>query len=95
MMSKSSSENVPIVKEPRSNKLFQKRGLEKNILYQICLSTSRNPDFVVHHPNETKEKNPSGWKTDIEKRVRHEEKLRQEMLAMRLQKMTSHRRLNE
>ncbi len=81
--------------EPRSNILFQTRGLEKKIEYQICLSTSRNPDFVVRHPNETQEKNKLGWKTDIEKRVKHEEKLRQEVLTVRLAKKTSKRRLND
>ncbi len=78
-----------------SNKLFQKRGLEKKIEYQIGLSRSRNPDFVVRHPNETEDKNKLGWKADILKRVKHEESLRQEVLKVRLVKRTSKRRLND
>ncbi len=80
--------------EVRSNKLFQTRGLAKKIEYQIHLSTSRNPDFVIRHPNETKEANQANWKKDIMKRVKHEEDLRQEVLSVRLKKKTSHRRLN-
>jgi len=80
--------------EIRSNLLFQKRGLAKKVDYQISLSRSRNPDFVVRHPNETKDKNPVGWKKDIEKRVIHEEELRQDVLKLRLKKKTSYRRMN-
>ncbi len=79
----------------RSNKLFQTRGLEKKIEYQISLSRGRNPDFIVAHPNETKEKNPQNWKKDIIKRVTHQEDLRQEVLLVRLAKKTGPRRLNQ
>ncbi len=74
--------------ETRSNKLFQERGLKKKIFYQICLSTSRNPDFVVRHPNETEDKNKANWKLEVKKRVEHEEGLRQAMLKVRLEKRT-------
>lgn len=77
----------------RSNILFHERGLKHKILYQKSLSRSRNSDFVVHHPNETKDKNPTGWEKDIEKRVKHEEDLRQEVLMVRLEKRTGGRRL--
>ncbi len=56
---------------------------------------SRNVDFVVHRPNETKEKNTLNWKKDIIKRVKHEEELRQSLLKVRLAKRTSLRRLNQ
>ncbi len=77
---------------PRSNKLFKVQGLKKKIDYQISLSTSRNPDFMVRHPNENKESNSVNWKKDIIKRVTHEEDLRQEVLAVRLAKRTGPRR---
>lgn len=77
-----------------SNKLFQERGLEKRIQYQIQLSTSRNPDFVIRHVNETKENNSVNWKKEIIKRVTHEEDIRQAVLKQRLDKRTSFRRLN-
>jgi len=80
---------------PRSNKLFLERGLQKKILYQLCLSSSRNPDFVVKHPNETLEKNKANYKLEIKTRVEHEEQLRQEILSVRLAKRTSMRRLNQ
>lgn len=83
------------MKEPRSNILFQRVGIEKKLAYQICLSTSRNPDFVVRHPNETREKNSANWKADIKKRVLHEEDSRLEVLKVRLEKRTSLRRLNQ
>lgn len=79
----------------RSNQIFKEVGLKKKIAYQISLSTSRNPDFVVHHPNETKEKNPANWKKDITTRVTHEEELRQNVLKVRLAKQTSYRRMNK
>ncbi len=63
-------------------------------MYKI-LSMSRNADFVVHHPNETKEKNTLNWKKDIIKRVKHEEELRHSVLKVRLAKRTSLRRLNQ
>ncbi len=75
-----------VMHQSRSNILFQKRGLEKKIAYQISLSRSRNPDFVVHHPNETEPKNKAGWKSDIKKRVEHEEDLRLAVIASRLAK---------
>ncbi len=80
---------------PRSNKMFAERGLKKKILYQECLSTSRNPDFVTRHPNETKERNSANWKMEIKKRVEHEEDLARAVIKVRLQKQTSVRRLNE
>jgi len=79
----------------RSNSLFQTRGLAKKIEYQINLSRCQNPDFMVQHSNETKGKNPAGWKTDIIKRVKHEEELRQAVLKVRLEKKTGPRRLNQ
>jgi len=78
----------------RSNENFQKRGLEHRLQYELDLSTSRNPDFVVKHPNETKEKNPANWKKEITTRITREEETRQKVLAVRLKKHTSHRRLN-
>jgi len=81
--------------EPRSNKLFYARGLAKKIQYQIQLSTSRNPDFIVRHPNETKEKNSANWKMEITKRVKHEQELRLKALVIRMDKVTSYRRMNE
>ncbi len=79
----------------RSNILFQKRGFAKKLEYQMLLSKSRNPDFVVRHPNETKEKNSANWKADIHKRVQHEEDLRQDVLKLRLERKTGIRRLNQ
>jgi len=69
----------------RSNEFFQKRGLAKKLQYQLSLSTSRNPDFVIRHPNETKDKNSANWKADIKKRVEHEEDLRLAVLQRRLE----------
>ncbi len=86
---------MDFVKEIRSNKLFKKRGKEKILQYQMSLSTSRNPDFVIRHPNETKEKNSSGWKVDIAKRVTKEFDVRERLLESRLRKRTSLRRLNQ
>lgn len=68
--------------------MFQERGLRVKIDYQKCLSRSRNPDFVVRHPNETVERNKQNWEKEIEKRVRHEEDLRLEVLRVRLAKRT-------
>ncbi len=79
--------------EVRSNKMFHERGLKKKIQYQIQLSTSRNQDFVIRHPNETKERNQAGWKQEIKKRVLHEDKLYLEVEAARLAKATGPRRL--
>ncbi len=76
----------------RSNKSFQKRGLKKKIEYQICLSQSKNPDFVVRHPNELVGKN-TDWKKEIIKRVNHEEDVRQKVLSVRLEKRTGERRI--
>lgn len=83
------------MRDVRSNLLFQTRGLDKKIEYQLSLSKTRNPDFVIRHPNETKEKNPAGWKVDIVKRVKKEEELRQNLLSARLKKKTSYRRMNK
>ncbi len=77
----------------RSNDFFRERGFDKKVQYQISLSTSRNPDFVVRHPNETKEKNPANWKAEIKTRVKKEEDGRQKMLAVRLEKRTGSRRV--
>jgi len=77
---------------PRSNILFQKRGLAKNIAYQIALSKHRNPDFIVRHPNETKAKNVD-WQKEIIKRVTQEESVRQKVLSVRLNKVTGNRRI--
>lgn len=76
----------------RSNLAFRKLGLEQKIHYQICLSTSRNPDFVSRHPNELVGKN-SDWKKEIIKRVTHEEGLRFQILDIRLAKRTGERRV--
>lgn len=83
------------MKKPRSNELFKERGRDKKLQYQMSLSTSRNPDFVVRHPNETKDNNSAGWKADIKKRVNHEIDVREKLLVVRLAKRTSKRRLNE
>ncbi len=61
----------------------------------MFLSTSRNPDFVIRHPNETKEKNTAGWKADILKRVTKDIEVREGLLESRLKKKTSLRRLNQ
>ncbi len=78
----------------RSNKEFSKIGLEKRIQYEIQLSTSRNKDFVIRHPNETKEKNSTNWKKELTDRVKKEEDSRQLLLKSRLEKRTGFRRLN-
>lgn len=88
----SSPNNKIFEKHVRSNKNFQKDGLIKKIAYQVCLSTSRNPDFVVLHPNELKAKNQD-WKKEIEKRVTREESVRQGQLEARLNKRTGKRRI--
>lgn len=75
-----------------SNKEMQEMGLKKNIEYQISLARSRNPDFVVRHPNELKAKNQD-WKKEITKRVNNEESTRQALLKVRLSKRTGERRL--
>jgi len=79
---------------PRSNKYFKQRALKKHIAYQICLSQSRNPDFVVRYPNELQAKN-SDWKKEIIKRVNQEESVRLKLISVRLAKRTSLRRLNQ
>ncbi len=78
-----------------SNKEFAVTGLEKKIQYQMSLSTSRNTDFVIRHPNETKAKNPANWKKELTTRVMKEEDIRQSLLKSRLEKRTSLRRLNQ
>ncbi len=77
----------------RSNKQFQDDGLRKKIQYQILLSNSRNPDFVVRHPNELKSKNQD-WKKEITNRVTQEHNVMLKLHKVRLIKKTSHRRLN-
>ncbi len=77
----------------RSNNLFQKRGLEKLINSEICLSTSRNPDFVTKHPNELEDKNKD-WKRELIKRVTHQQEVRIKVLATRLEKKTGNRRIS-
>ncbi len=78
----------------RSNKEFAKIGLAKKIQYQISLSTSRNVDFVIRHPNETKEKNSVNWKKEITTRVLKEQDIRNALIKSRLAKKTGFRRLN-
>ncbi len=77
----------------RSNSQFKIDGLKKKIAYQVCLSTSRNPDFIVRHPNEMQSKNQD-WKKEIIKRVTHEEEIRQKVLDVRLSKRTGARRVS-
>ncbi len=89
----SQTSTPPVFQRVRSNNLFQKDGLRKRINYEICLSTSRNPDFVVRHPNEMQGKN-ADWKKEIIKRVNHEEEVRLKMLAVRLAKKTGKRRID-
>jgi len=79
----------------RSNKLFQDRGFEKKLQYQISLSITRNPDFLIRHPNETEAKNKVGWKADIKKRVLREEDIRNKLLVSRAQKKTGARRFHD
>ncbi len=78
----------------RSNKLFVNRGLQKRIQYQISLSSSRNLDFIIRHPNETKGKNPTNWKKELKDRVLKEDDIRKALLKSRLEKKTGFRRLN-
>ncbi len=85
--------NVPdVIPLGRSNLNFQKVGIKKKIAYEISLSTSRNPDFVVRHPNELKSKNQD-WKKEIIKRIEHEESVRLKVLSVRLAKQTGERRI--
>lgn len=90
------SPSLTVPSEPRqvrSNINFQKSALKKHIEYEVCLSQSRNPDFVVAHPNELKDKNPD-WKREIIKRVTNQENTRLKLLAVRLEKRTGKRRIS-
>ncbi len=90
-MSQSSSPPAQPIKEI-SNLQRRKDGLQKIIQSEISLSTSRNPDFVLKHPNELKAKNQN-WKKEIVKRIIHEQEVRLKQLDVRLKKKTGTRRI--
>lgn len=77
-----------------SLKKMQEDGLRKMIEYNISLAhpENPNPDHKLRYPNECNAKNNNRLQ-DIEKRVKHENDLRMEMLKVRLLKKTGVRRI--